>query len=63
MTIESKILNLTEDLPTFDGAGLHIGIVSARWNSVVCVGQPATDTDPVVVDWEWGTERKGCVAT
>eukprot|EP00435_Cladocopium_sp_Y103_P035909 s2150_g9.t1 len=24
------------DLPTFDGAGLHIGIVSARWNSVVC---------------------------
>merc|ERR1712107_714923 len=24
------------DLPTFDGAGLKIAIVSARWNSVVC---------------------------
>ncbi|CAE7270281.1 rib4 [Symbiodinium sp. CCMP2456] len=24
------------DLPTYDGAGLRIGILSARWNSIVC---------------------------
>ena len=36
--IESNILNLTEDLPTFDGCWTSHWIVSARWNSVVCVG-------------------------
>lgn len=33
-----NLMPVTKDLPTYDGAGLRIGIVSARWNSVVCAG-------------------------
>ena len=35
-----------EDLPTYDGAGLRIGIVSARWNSIVCAG--ASEWQPAI---------------